>query len=192
MKPTPISPAEAREALDLIEATTRQMRRALAHGGMPYFLLIWGLVWTVGFAATHFLGPDSPAVGTLWLVLDALGALASFGVGAYLGRRTPSPRGARIGLYWLVWTLYAALIIAFARPRSGDQLSLLIALFAMMGYVTSGLLYRSRFLVGLGLVVTAFIVVGYLAFPAYFNLWMAFWGGGSLLAAGFYVRWAWS
>jgi len=188
----PISPDEAREALDLIDATIRQMRRAVAHGGMPYFLMIWGTVWLLGFAATHFLGPNSPTVGVVWTVLDVLGMVASFGVGWHLGRRTPSPRGWRIGLYWLTWTAYAALIVYFARPQTGDQLSLLIALFAMMGYVTSGLLYHSRFLVLLGLVVTGLIVVGYVFFPAIFNLWMAFWGGGSLLAAGFYTRWAWS
>jgi len=192
MTQAPISPEEARQALALIETTTRQMRRALAHGGAPYFLMIWGTVWLVGFAATHVLGPESPAVGGMWLVLDAIGALASFAVGAYLGRRAPSPRGMRLGLYWLVWTVYAALILYFARPRTGDQLALLISLFAMMGYVSTGLLCRSRFLVGLGLAVTGLIVLGYVAWPAWFNLWMAVWGGGSLLAAGVYMRWAWS
>jgi hypothetical protein len=40
-------------------------------------------------------------------------------------------------------------------------------------------------------VVTAFIVIGYLALPDFFNLWMAALGGGSLVAAGLYVLRAW-
>ena len=188
---TPVSPDEARQALNLVENTTRQMRRALAYGGMPYFLIIWGLVWMLGFGASHFLGADSAQAGMVWMVLDILGAIASFGVGAYLGRRVRSPQGASIALFWLAWMLYAALIVYFARPQNGNQVSLLISLFAMMGYVSSGLLYRSRFLVALGLVVTAFIVIGYLAFPAFFNLWMAVLGGGSLIAAGVYILRAW-
>ncbi len=187
----PISPDEAREALALVEQTTRQLRRSLAHGGMPYFLIIWGLVWTLGFGATHFLGPTSPKVGIVWNVLVLLGAVASFGVGAYLGKRVHSPQGLQIAFFWLIWIVYSALIVYFARPRTGDQISLLISLLAMMGYVVSGLFYRSRFLAGLGLVVTVVMIIGYLAFPGYFNLWMAALGGGSLIAAGAYILYAW-
>ncbi|MDQ7029672.1 MAG: hypothetical protein Q9O62_07795 [Ardenticatenia bacterium] len=187
-----ISPDEAREALELVERTTRQMRRAVAHGGMPYFLIIWGIVWTLGFGGTHVLGPESPGVGTLWLVLDILGIVASVVVGWRVSVRVRSPRyNAAIGLYWLAWIVYGGLLIYFARPQSGDQLSLLVSLFAMFGYVTTGIFYRSLFLGGLGATVTVFMVVGYLLFPAVFNLWMALLGGGSLIAAGLYMRYAW-
>ncbi len=186
-----ITPEEARQALELVEETTRQLRRSLAHGGMPYFLLIWGIVWTLGFGATHFLGAESPYTGLVWAVLDVLGVAASFAVGTSLGRKIRSSQGRRLGLYWLAWLFYGSLLIYFARPQSGDQLSLLIALLAMMGYVTSGLLYSSRFLTGLGLIVTGLIVAGYLALPALFNLWMALLGGGSLIVAGLYILRAW-
>jgi len=187
----PISPHEAREALDPLEHTTRQMRRSLAHGGMPYFLIIWGVVWTLGYGATHFLGSASPKTGLVWTGLVLLGTLASSGVGAYLGKRVRSPQGGQIALFWLTWIVYSGLIVHFAHPRTGDQLSLLIALLAMMGYVISGLFYRSRFLAGLGVIVTGIMLVGYLLLPDYFNLWMALLGGGSLIAAGAYILRAW-
>ncbi len=187
----PITPEEAREALQLVEETTRQLRRSLAHGGMPYFLIIWGLVWTLGFGATHFWGVTSPEAGIVWNVLVLLGAIASFGVGAYLGKRVRNPQGLQIAFFWLIWIVYSVLIVYFAHPRTGDQASLLISLLAMMGYVVSGLFYRSRFLAGLGLAVTVTMIVGYLAFPAYYNLWMAVLGGGSLIAAGAYILYAW-
>ncbi len=187
-----ISSDDAREALALIEETTRHMRRTLAHGGAPYFFFIWGVVWMLGFGATHFLGPDSHTVGTVWLVLDVLGFIASFGVGWWLSRRIRSPRyGANIGFFWLVWMLYGALIVYFAHPESSLQLSLLVSLLVMFGYVTTGILYRSVLLAGLGVIITLFILAGYFFIPEYFNLWMAILGGGSLIAAGAYMLWAW-
>lgn len=192
MSQHPISPDEAREALELVEVTTRHMRRAVAHGGMPYFLLIWGVVWTLGFGSTHFLGPGSPLAGTVWLVLDVLGIVASLLVGCWIGTRVRSARyGPAVGLFWLAWMVYGALIIYFAQPENDAQFSLLISLFAMFGYVTTGIFYRSRFLSGLGGLVTLFILGGYLLIPAYFDLWMAVLGGGSLIAAGLYMRYAW-
>ncbi len=188
---TRITPEEAQEALDLVAETTRQMRRALAHGGMPYFLLIWGFVWLLGFGSSHFFGAGSSTAGLIWAVLDAGGAVASFAVGAHLGKKIRSPRGMRIGLYWLALLFYGALLIYFAHPQTSNQGALLISLLAMMGYVTSGLLYDSRFLTGLGLAVTVLILVGYLAVPTVFNLWMALWGGGSLIAAGVYILRKW-
>ena len=191
MNANPITPDEAREALELIEDTTRQMRRLTAHGGIPFYLVLWGMIWILGFGATHFLGPNSHAVGTVWAVLSLLGLVASFGYGAWLGRRVHYSRGERVGLFWLAWLFYGGLLVYFAHPRSGEQMSLMISLLAMMGYVISGLLYESRFLVVLGLVVTGLIVAGYLLAPDSFNLWMAVLGGGSLVAAGLYIHRAW-
>ncbi len=187
-----ISPEEAREALNLIEHTTQHMRRSLAHGGAPYFLLIWGVVWVLGFGATHFLGANSPTVGLIWMVLDTVGILASFAIGWWISKRMRSPRyGPAVGLYWAAWVVYGALIVYFAHPQSGNQFSVLVALLVMFGYVTTGILYRSTFLAGLGGIMTGFILVGYLLCPAYFNLWMAVLGGGSLIAAGLYILWTW-
>lgn len=193
MTQQPISPDEAREALELIEATTRQMRRSLAHGGMPYYLIIWGIVWTVGFGSSHFFGPDSPRAGTAWAVLDTLGVVASVLVGWRLRTRVRSPRyGPAVGLlFWLALIVYGVLIVYFAQPRSGNQLTLLISLLATFGYVATGIFYRSLFLSGLGALVTLIMVGGYLLVPASFNLWMAILGGGSLIAAGLYVCYAW-
>lgn len=189
----PISANEAQEALKLIEATTRQMRRALAHGGTPYFFLIWGTVWLLAFGSTQFLGPESPVAGLIWVVLDILGGIASFVVGWRLSLRLRGHTyGPTIGLFWLAWIVYAALIVYFARPQSGDQLSLLVSLFAMFGYVVMGIMFRSTLIGGLGAVLTLLIIAGYLLIPAYFNLWMAVLGGGSLIGVGLYILYAWS
>ncbi len=186
-----VTPEEAREALEAVRTTARQVQRTLANGGAAYYLFVWGTVWLLGFGSTYFLGATSPLSGIIWLVLDVLGVAASFLIGWRMSQRVRSRVGVRVGLFWLAWLVYAALIVQFAQPTTGNQLSLLLSLFAMMGYVTSGLLFDSRFLVVVGLIVTVFIIAGYLFAPAIFNLWMAMLGGGSLLAAGAYIQRAW-
>ncbi len=186
----PLTPDEAKAALAMIEETTRQMRRMAAHGGTPYFILVWGIVWVLGFGAGHFVR-DPNILSKIWLVLDVMGLLGTL----YIVRRIRKSgihwqSGATVGWFWMALVLYAGLFIYVTRP-TGMLLSMVIALWAMFGYVVSGLFYRSRFLSTLGLVVTAFIVVGYIIFPAWFNLWMAILGGGSLVAAGLYILWAW-
>ena len=186
-----ITPDEARDALELIQETTRQMRRIVAQGGAPYYLILWGAIWTMGFGTSYFLGPGSKTAGIVWVALSTIGILASFGIGWKLGQRVRSPQGQRIGLLWLFWLFYGILIVTFAKPLSADQMSLLICLLVMMAYVTTGLFYRSRFLIGLGLAITALVVGGYLLVPGFFDLWMAILGGGSLMAAGVYILRFW-
>ena len=186
-----ITPDEAREALELIQKTTRQMRRTIAQGGAPYYLILWGAIWILGFGISYLLGPDSRMAGTVWMALSTLGILTSFGIGWKLSQRVRSPQARRIGMLWIFWIVYGILIVTFAKPQSADQMSLLICLLVMMAYVTSGVFYRSRFLIGLGLAITALVVVGYLVVPKLFDLWMAILGGGSLMAAGVYILRFW-
>lgn len=186
----PLTPDEAKTALAMIEETTRQMRRMTAYGGMPYFLLVWGVVWVVGFGTSHFVH-NPQILGKVWFVLDSLGFLGT----AYIVRRICQsgirwPLGPTLGGFWIALTLYGGLFIYVTRP-TGTLLSLVIALWAMFGYVVSGLFYRSRFLTALGLGVTALIMAGYMVVPAWFNLWMAILGGGSLVATGIYMLKAW-
>lgn len=187
---TPLTPEEAREALAAIEATTRKMRRMVAYGGMPYYLIIWGLVWVFGFSISHFAA-NSAMVGWAWLALDLLGLLSTFYVSFRIARTINYPQGAMVGWLWIVLLFYAALIVYFAQPRTVEQIGLLFSLFAMLGYVLTGILFRSRFMAYLGLTVTLFILIGYLFLSGFYYLWMAVLGGGSLVAAGVYILWAW-
>ncbi len=189
-RPPSLTPEEAREALALIEETTRKMRRIAAYGGMPYFLIIWGVVWFIGFAASHWV-QSGPMVGWIWFVVDSLGFAATFYVAARLRRIMKFPLAATVGWFWLILVGYGVLFIFFAQPRTDTQFSLLISLLVMFGYVVTGLLYHSRFLVGLGVLVTVLMILGYMAFPTLFNLWMAVMGGGSLMAAGVYILRTW-
>jgi hypothetical protein len=60
----------------------------------------------------------------------------------------------------------------------------------MFGYLVMGL-WLGRFFLWLGLLVTATTLVGYYFVSDYFFLWMALTGGGSLIAAGVFIRKFW-
>jgi hypothetical protein len=60
----------------------------------------------------------------------------------------------------------------------------------MLCYVIAGLWFDT-YLLWLGLVMTAFILVGLFCFAAIFWWWIAIFGGGTLIVSGFYIRYFW-
>ncbi len=185
-----ITQQEAQSSLETIEAIQRQTRRALAHGGGPFFMIIWGAVWLVGYLASYFL--NDRAAGTVWMVADAAGIAASFLTGWWMSRQVRMPgHDARIAIFWLLWLVYAALIVwlteSYANP---DLTGVLIAVFAMFGYVVMGLwLWRPLIWVGIGVTILALAI--YLLIPDYADLAMAILGGGALIGSGVYIYRNW-
>ncbi len=186
MKP---SPAEATQALEAAEEAAKQMRRAIGVGSSWIFLMIWGVIWTLGFLGNQFL-PQKAASQT-WTVLDIVGLLLSFGIGAYYGRyRVRSNAGIQMALYWFAWIVYGSLIVWAAKPNSPERLDLLILLFVMFAYVVLGIWLKSGFWGWLGVVGTIYAIIGYRFFLPYFNLVMAL-AGLALAASGIYARSKW-
>jgi hypothetical protein len=96
-----ISPSEAEEALAAIQAMMRKTRRAISSSGAYLFLLVWGVVWLLGFLGSQFLRSDLS--GYAWMVLDTLGGIVSAVLGIRMGRgvRSSSPAlsGKRIAVF---------------------------------------------------------------------------------------------
>ena len=187
---TKLSPHEAEKALELAEQAAEQMRRALGLSSAWVFLVIWGIIWTLGFLGDQFL-PQKTA-GLAWTVLDVVGLVLSFGIGFYYGRRRHllGKAGIQIALYWLVWLVYGSLMIWVARPTSPDKVGLLILLFVMFSYVVMGIWLRSAFFAWVGVAITIYTMAGYYLLPPYFNLVMAS-AGLALVASGVYLRLRW-
>ena len=67
-----------------------------------------------------------------------------------------------------------------------------LVIVAMFFNVIMSLTLRpNRFFVGLGLLMTALILVGYYFVPAWFNLWMGLVGGGTFILSGIFIRKFW-
>ncbi len=86
-----ISPSEAEEALAAIQNMMQKTRRAISSSGAYLFLIVWGVVWLLGFLGSQFLRPDLG--GYAWMVLDILGGIISAVLGIRMGRgvRKSSP-----------------------------------------------------------------------------------------------------
>jgi len=187
-----ISPSEAEEALAAIQTMMTKTRRAISSSGAYIFLIVWGVIWLLGFMGSQFLPTDIG--GYAWIALDILGGILSAVVGIRMGRgvRTSSPSlsGKRIGIFWLLLFIYCIAAVAVSWPADGKQISMYIILFVMVGWLAMGLLL-SFTSIWIGVIITALALIGYFLLPDIFYLWMAILGGGGMIAFGFYIRSRW-
>ena len=187
-----ISPSEAEEALSAIQIIMKKTRRTISSSGAYKFLIVWGIVWLLGFLNSQFL-PNQIA-GNIWMVLDILGGLISAFVGIRMNRgvrsTAPTDTGKRIGFFWLLLFLYCFAAIMVAQPIDGKQLAMFIILFVIIGWIALGLLL-SFAPFWWGLVLTAISLIAYFLLPNLFYLIMAILGGGGMIALGFFIRDRW-
>lgn len=187
-----ISPSEAEEALATIQAMMQKTRRAISSSGAYLFLIVWGVIWLLGFLGSQFL--PLHIAGYAWIVLDTLGGILSAVLGIRMGRgvRSSSPTisGKRIAAFWLLLFFYCIAAVAVSWPADGKQMAMYIILFVMVGWMAMGLLL-SFTSIRPGLIITALALVGYFLLPGIFNLWMSILGGGGMIALGLYIRSRW-
>lgn len=188
-----ISHTEAEETLIMVKSVEKKMRQAFSRGGADAFLILWGIIWFLGFLGSHFFPPLTAIY--IWAGLDILGGVISAVIGIRMSRKVRSTKmtalGKRIALFWLLLFFYCGATIWVADPSTGRQIAMFIILFVMIGWTALGLLVSSSFFVWLGLSFTTLALVGYFLFPGIFNLWMAFLGGGGMIGIGIYIRIKW-
>jgi hypothetical protein len=187
-----ISPNEAEEALAAIQRTTQKTRHSFADSGAYIFLIITGIIWLVGFLANQFL-PGEIAV-YIWIGVSLLGSASSILLGRRMGGRVRGPStatyGKRIGIFWLLLVFFCVATIAIAQPTDGKQVTMFIILFIMIGQLAMGLLF-SFSSTWWALPISVLALVGYFLLPGIFYLWMAFLGGGGMIALALHIRSRW-
>jgi hypothetical protein len=187
-----ISPTEAEEALTAIQAMMQKTRRAISSSGAYNFLILWGAIWIVGFLGSQFL--PTKTANSVWIGLDILGGILSVVIGVRMNRgvRTSAPitSGKRIGIFWLLLFFFCVADVSVAWPLDGKQFAMFIIIFVTVGWIAMGLLL-SFASVWWGLALLGLSLTGYFLFPDIFYLWMAFLGGGGMIALGIYVRNRW-
>lgn len=187
-----ISPAEAEEALAAIQTVTQKTRRMLSASGAYGFLIVWGVIWLVGFLSSQFLAEQT--AGYFWMGLDILGGILSAVIGIRMGRYVHNPTatssGQRIGWFWVLLFILCIAAILVSWPVDGKQLAMLIILFVMAGWIAMSLLIPFAS-VWVALAITALALLGYFLLPNIFYLWMAVLGGGGMISLGLYIRSRW-
>ena len=187
-----VSPSEAEEALAAIQTMMKKTRRAISSSGAYVFLIVWGVIWLLGFLGSQFL-PKETASFT-WMGLDILGGILSAAIGVRMNRgvrsSSPTTSGKRIALFWLLLFFYCVAAVCVAWPTDGKQFAMFIIIFVGVGWMAMGLLL-SFASVWWGLAMIVLALIGYFLLPGIFYLWMAVLGGGGMIALGLYIRSRW-
>jgi hypothetical protein len=187
-----ISPTEAEEALAAIQTMMQKTRRSISSSGAYKFLILWGVIWMLGFLGSQFLPKEIASY--VWIGLDILGGILSMVIGVRLNRgvrsSAPTTSGKRIGFFWLLLFFYCVAAIGIAWPVDGKQFAMFIILFVTVGWIAMGLLltFASAWW---GLALLGLSLVSYFLLEDYFYFIMAFVGGGGMIALGIYVRNRW-
>ena len=180
-----ITKQEAQASLAEIENAITITRKAMGHFS-GYILMIWGVIWALGFTATQFI-PEQALKP--WLLLDVAGFIGTFLCIKKAKLSRGRTGGARIGLAWLILFAYVILWCFLLQPQGRQIIAFMCTVF-MCAYVMMGL-WLGRFLLWTGLIVTASTMIGYYFLPAWFSLWMAVTGGGALFISGLLVAKNW-
>jgi len=182
-----LTPNEAADALRDIEQTGRRSGQAFGYRISAPYLVIWGVVWIVGYSCTD-LAPRY--AGLLWTSLILLATAVSLLVGYRVSRRAGTGRkgngwryGALVAVFWL-FLIATYTVFGDTSPREqGAFVPLAIAAI----YAGTGLWTGLRYVV-LGGIVAALTLIGFFYVHDHFNLWMAAVGGGGLVLAGLWMR----
>jgi hypothetical protein len=183
--PMGISRTEAASALTDIERTAGRSRELKGYQIAGPILMVWGVVWAIGYSAMGLLPVER--WGLVWLPLDVAGMVATI----LLSRR---PRGnGKTGMGWRIGVGSVAVVAFYAATLTLFQPASMEAGLAYPGVVTGliyamvGVAFMPRFLwIGAG--VFAASLVGYFLFQPWLAFWMAAVGGGGLILSGLWLR----
>lgn len=189
-----VSREEAGEALDAVLATDRRVREFQGARQASPFLILWGLIWILANGVTGLVPRHA---GTAWLIGVIVGTVATIWLVVRQSRQrdaanlyTAEERSAigwRAAILGTTVLAFFPAMLAVLAPLSGRQTNAFISLFWAFAYMASGAWLGMRMLVT-GAVTAAAILVGYFFIGEYYALWMALFGGGALLLAGFWLR----
>lgn len=182
---------QPQDALDDLRAIRQIMERARRSSDRTgsWFMILWGVIWFVGFSGTQILLllQREWGISWLWIILDTLGVLGSIGLGFRMrqrARKLSSTLWLSIFLWWLSLAAFDAVLV-WRLNLYTDWLNfaLLIVLTIALGYIQFGLFTRWA-ISAIGLFIGLMAMVLAIWLPEYFSLGVAFLGGGALIGGG--------
>lgn len=186
-----ISQAEAASALRDVDAATARMIEMRAYGYASPHLILWGLIWIVGYALMGALPQKD--WGWIWLPLDLVGVVGSVTIGQRSGRMKAaagSTTGPGLGTMMAVMlfvVLFIFAVYAVFAPTTPEPYLVFPAMVFGLVYVAAGAWKMPR-LAWVGAAVFALSVAGFLLLKPYLAYWIAAVGGGGLVLGGLWLR----
>ena len=189
-----VSQEEAKESLSAVRDATVRTQRAIASAYANPLLILWGMLWIIAYTTTHFYLSYAFHIFTAMAMVGGVGTAVICLVFHSKGpvQETSGPRlGWRIAVFWILLYVYIPIWLFLLAPFSGLQCNAFICTASMFAYVVMGLWFDSRFMIVLGLALTAATLIGFYILRDIYCLWMAIVGGGTILGTGLYIRSKW-
>jgi len=189
-----VSQEDAKASLSSVQNVMIQTHKAIASAYANPSLIMWGVLWIIAFTATHFYYTYAFYIFMAMAAVGGVGTALIFGIyrsKAPIKDTSSLKIGWRITALWIFLCVYIIIWLFLLAPFSGIQCNAFICTTAMFAYIVMGLWFESRFMIVLGLAVTAATLVGFYILRDYYCLWMALVGGGALFGTGLYIRIRW-
>ncbi|HWD28681.1 MAG TPA: hypothetical protein VG387_16030 [Rhizomicrobium sp.] len=179
---------EATALLASVAGTERRTREFLVYARAGDYMILWGILWVVGFAFSDRLGAHTR---TLWLCLDAIGfAGTAYITWRAVSSREPGSTARNVALRTVVASLtfmgFGTLWVDLAhfgwREQSAFWPSFVTACLFVLG------LWAGRAFSIVGALLFATTMAGYFFLGPWLDLWLAVTCGGALIAGGFWLR----
>jgi hypothetical protein len=177
-----LTQADATAALRDAEAMEHRSSRLRGYQSASPHLIIWGIVWAVGYAASYL---QLAWINAIWLALVAVGTAASIVAGMADGRKGVHAEGlAVLGVTFVVFVAGTFIVMAPHDPR---QPAAFFPLVVAAGYAIMGAMGATRMLIIAG-ALAALTLGGFIELGNLFLPWMAVVGGGGLVLGGVWLR----
>lgn len=173
----------AAAALDDIAALRAATRRSLDYRLASAKLILWGAIVALANLLA-FLFPVR--AGRIWIVMTAIGVVASLALGRRLARAGYGGAWRFLAgfLTFLVFGLFWSVELGHF---TGRQMDAFWPTLVMFGYCLAGL-WLGRVFIVLGLSVAALVAIGYVALGPAYPLYLAVVNGGGLIVCGLWMR----
>jgi membrane-associated HD superfamily phosphohydrolase len=177
---------EASALLHDVEGMEARVRQILIYAHISEFFFLWGAIFAGGFTATYFLREKADA---MWWGLEALGLAATVGIAFVHHRRADAPRRAipwRVALTTVTVIGFGTLWVNILHMGWREQVTFWPTFLSFLVFLVG--LWLGRTLALSALAIFAISLAGYFVAGPYLHLWMAAALGGSLFAAGLWLR----
>jgi len=173
---------DAGKTLQDIDSTMERTMRGLGYRAASPHLVIWGIVWMLGYGLSALM----PTLEMHWPSLVLAGAIASGVAGARTGG--VSGGGWKFAASACLAAGFFFALFAILPPLDHRQIGVIFPLIVSALYGGAGI-WACQARLGLtGLVVGVTALVAYFLLPAWFDAIMAGVGGGALVLGGLWMR----
>ena len=177
---------EASALLHDVEGMETRVRRILVYAHISDFFFLWGAIFAVGFSGNYFLRESS---GTMWWGLEGIGLAATAAIAFLHHRRADAAHRAipwRAAASMVAVVGFGTLWVNLLHMGWREQVAFWPTLLSFLVFLVG--LWLGRTLALAALAIFAVALAGYFFAGPWLHLWMAVAMGGSLFAAGVWLR----